>query len=125
MVSGQRQELLVAKMVAGNFSIISGVPEKLGGRDEGPNPHEILEAALVACTIITVQMYADRKGIPLESTDVIAKIVSEGTETLITREVSFRGNLTPEQKARLAEIADKCPIHKLLESKVTIQNIIS
>lgn len=125
MVSGQRQELLVAKMVAGNFSIISGVPVSLGGRDEGPNPHEILEAALVACTIITVQMYADRKAIPLESTDVVVKIISEGAETVISREISFRGNLTDEQKTRLAEIADKCPIHKLLESKVTIQNKLS
>lgn len=125
MVSGQRQELLVAKMVAGNFSIISGVQASLGGHDEGPNPHELLEAALVACTIITVQMYADRKGIPLESTDVVVKIISEGSETVISREISFRGNLTDEQKNRLAEIADKCPIHKLLESKVTIQNIIS
>ncbi|MBC7458706.1 MAG: OsmC family protein [Bdellovibrionaceae bacterium] len=125
MVSGQRQELLVAKMVAGNFSIISGMPVSSGGRDEGPNPHELLEAALVACTIITAQMYADRKGIELESTDVQIKIVSEGAETVISREVSFRGNLTDEQKIRLTEIVDKCPIHKLLESKVTIQTKVS
>lgn len=125
MVTGQRKELLVATMVAGNFSIISGVPEKLGGRDEGPNPHELLEAALAACTIITVQMYADRKGIPLESTDVKVTTVSEGAESVISRELSFRGNLTPEQKTRLTEIADKCPIHKLLESKVTIQTTVS
>lgn len=125
MVTGQRQELLVAKMVAGNFSIVSGVSEKLGGHDEGPNPHELLEAALVGCTIITTQMYANRKGIPLESTDVIVKIVSEGAETLIEREVSFRGNLTPEQKTSLAAIVEKCPIHKLLESKVTIQTKVS
>jgi putative redox protein len=125
MVTGERQELLVAKMVAGNFSIISGVSEKLGGRDEGPNPHELLEAALAACTIITVQMYADRKGIPLESTDVQVKTVSEGAESVISREISFRGNLTPEQKIRLAEIADKCPIYKLLVSKVTIETNVS
>ncbi len=125
MVTGQRQELLVAKMVAGNFSIVSGVSEKLGGHDEGPNPHELLEAALVGCTIITTQMYANRKGIPLESTDVVVKIVSEGAETLIEREVSFRGNLTPEQKTSLAAIVEKCPIHKLLESKVTIQTKVS
>lgn len=126
MVTGQRKELLVATMVAGNFSIISGVPEKLGGRDEGPNPHELLEAALAACTIITVQMYADRKGIPLESTDVKVNTVSEGAEkSVISREISFRGNLTTEQKTRLAEIADKCPIHKLLQSSVTIETKVS
>jgi putative redox protein len=125
MVTGQRKELLVATMVAGNFSIISGVSEKLGGRDEGPNPHELLEAALAACTIITVQMYADRKGIPLESTDVKVTTISEGAESVISRELSFRGNLTPEQKTRLTEIADKCPIHKLLESKIAIQTTTS
>ena len=124
MVTGQRQELLVAKMVAGNFSIISGVPVSLGGRDEGPNPHELLEASLAACSIITVQMYADRKGIPLESTDVQVKIVSEGAETIISREVSFRGNLSQEQKDLLSKIVEKCPIHKLLESKVSIQTKI-
>ena len=112
-------------MVAGNFSIISGVPEKLGGQDEGPNPHELLESALAACTIITVQMYTDRKGIPLESTDVKVNTVSEGAESVISLEISFRGNLTPEQKTRLAEIAHKCPIHKLLESKVSIETKVS
>ncbi len=121
MVTGTRRELLVAQMIAGNFSIISGVKASLGGLDEGPNPHELLEASLAGCTIITVQMYADRKGYKLESTDVVIKIIEEGSNIKFLREISFRGDLTAEEKARLVEIADRCPIHKLLLGQISIQ----
>ncbi len=124
MIEGIRTKDLIATMQTRNHKLISGLPEMLGGHDEGPNPHELLEAALAACTILTVQMYANRKGIPVESTDVTVKVVSEGTESVISREVSFRGDLTQEQKTRLAEIADKCPIQELLESHITIQTTV-
>jgi len=124
MVSGQRREVLVADIVAGHYQIISGVSKDLGGGDEGPDPHSLLEAALTACTVITAQMYALRKGMKLESTDVIVKILSEGAETRIGREVSFRGELTAEEKIRLTEIVNKCPIHKLLESHVKIETTV-
>ena len=121
MIEGNRAGELTAELHVRTHRLISGLSEKLGGHDEGPNPHELLEAALAACTILTVQLYANRKGIPLESTDAIVKILSEGPETVISRELSYHGNLTREQKDRLTEIAEKCPIHKLLESHVTIK----
>ena len=74
MITGSRTENLAAQLVARHFSILSGVSEKLGGNDEGPDPHELLEAALAGCTIITIQMYANRKGMKLDSTDVKIKI---------------------------------------------------
>jgi putative redox protein len=120
MVEGHRKEKLVAELVAGVHRFQSGVSEKSGGHDEGPGPHELLEAALTACTIITTQMYADRKGWPLQSADVKVTIVKEGPETSITREIALRGELTQEARDRIIEIANKCPIHKLLESHVTI-----
>jgi putative redox protein len=107
MVEGHRKEKLVAELVAGVHRFQSGVSEKSGGHDEGPGPHELLEAALTACTIITTQMYADRKGWPLQSADVKVTI-------------ALRGELTQEARDRIIEIANKCPIHKLLESHVTI-----
>lgn len=121
MIAGQRKEGLAAELTVRDHHLLSGVVEKLGGHDEGPSPHEILEAALAACTIITAQMVANRKDMKLDSTDVTVKILSEGPETRISREVSFRGDLTAEQKARLFEIVQKCPIHKLLESQVKIE----
>lgn len=124
MVQASRTSNLAAAIRTDNFEIISGVKPNLGGNDEGPNPHELLEGALAACTIITVQMYANHKKIKLESTNVIVKTISESKEhSVLERSISFVGELTIEEKAKLLEIADKCPIHKLLSSKIEIQTI--
>ena len=121
MVVGQRTGNLGAVIRAGHFEVISGVLPAKGGDDEGPDPHELLETALAACTIITVQMYANRKQWPLSSVHCSIKIDKEGPEgTFITREISFEGDLTDEQRARLFDISEKCPIHKLLTGKVEI-----
>lgn len=124
MITGIRKEKLVAEMNIRTHKIVSGVVEKLGGRDEGPNPHELLEAALAACTIITAQMYADRKGIKLDSADVEVKIISEGKDSILSREISFKGDLSQEDISKLSEIVEKCPIHKLLESNVKINTLV-
>ncbi len=121
MISGRRSGNLGASLRTKTFEIVSGVPEKLGGENEGPDPHEILEAALAACTIITVQMYANRKQWPLTSTDVEVRIVSEKPEgSEISLAIDFKGNLTAEQRERLLEIAGKCPIHKMLTAPIKI-----
>lgn len=123
MVTGSRRGNLGAAVRAGNFEIISGVLPEQGGTDDGPDPHRLLEAALAACTVITVQMYANRKGWPLSSTDVKVEIVAEtGTATSIRREISFTGELDDEQRKRLFEIANKCPIHRLLIGTVDIKS---
>lgn len=124
MVQGTRKDGLVAEVFLRTHRLILDVTEHLGGQDQGPNPHEVLEAALSACTIITAQMYANRKKINLTSTHVVVEIVTEGAETVISRQVSFRGELTDEQRERLTEIVNKCPIHKLLQSQVTIQTTV-
>ncbi len=121
MVTGSRMENLAALFKTNHFTIVSGVLPELGGNDEGPNPHEILETALGACTVITVQMYANRKQWDLKSTDVTVKVDSEGEKTHITRTISFQGDLSAEQREKLLEIANKCPIHRLLLSQVEIE----
>ena len=120
MIEGRRSGELSAELKVRNHTIIAGIAEKLGGKDEGFDPHEILESALAACTIITVQMYANRKQWKLVSTDVKVKVESEGAQTVISREITFRGELSNEEKDRLLDIANKCPIHRLLTSQVTI-----
>lgn len=122
MITAQLTEGLTATLQIGKHTLVSGVKESLGGKDEGPDPHELLEAALVACTIITVQMYAARKQWPVEQIDVTVKITSETKEgTHIKRQVSFIGDLSDEQRQRLREIADRCPIHRLLSGPISIE----
>lgn len=104
------------------FMIRVDVKEKQGGTNTAPDPHDYLEVALAGCTAITVQMYAHRKQIPLESVDVKIEITREGKEgNEISRKLNFKGDLTEEQKAMLLTIAEKCPIHHLLVRGVNIK----
>ncbi|MGZ3721172.1 MAG: OsmC family protein, partial [Bdellovibrionota bacterium] len=115
MITGKRGSGLSAALSDGRHSFLAGLETKLGGIDEAPGPHELLEAALTACTILTVQLYADRKQWKLEGTDVKVQIVQEGAGgNKLRREVTFRGELDADQRARLREIAEKCPIHLFL-----------
>jgi putative redox protein len=102
--------------------LATDVPEKLGGGNKAPDPHDYLVAALAGCTTITMQMYANRKGIPLESADVKVQIVQEGAENRISREIKLIGDLTDEQRQKLFAIAEKCPIHNFLERGAKIES---
>lgn len=107
-------------------------PSEYGGNDAGPNPYELLLAALGACTSITVQMYAERKQWPPVGVNVrltYAKIHAEdcaandarvGMVEQIQMEISFTGDLSQGQFQRLFEIANKCPVHRTLVSQVKI-----
>ncbi len=104
-------------------SFIADVLPKLGGDDTGLDPHELLEASLGACTNITVMMYAKRKGWPLEDIQTVVTITKEAEENIIRREIQLKGELDGEQKAKLIEIANKCPIHRFLERKTTVETV--
>jgi uncharacterized OsmC-like protein len=112
-------------------SISADVAQEFGGKDSGPNPHELLLASLGACTSITLQMYAKRKGWDLQ--DVTVDLKDEEIEdpsqagkkiTKITREISIAGNLSQEEVDGLKAVADKCPIHKLLSGQQEIKTAI-
>ena len=113
-------------------SFITDEPVAAGGEDAGPDPYTLLLAALGSCISMTVTLYARRKQWPLESVTVRLgqnRMHSkdckecqqmEGYIHRIERTVSFTGNLTEEQRARLREIAHKCPVHKTLTSPIVI-----
>jgi len=96
-------------------------PIELGSADLGPTPYEYLNAALGACTSITMRMYADRKGWPVDqiSVDVshVKEIHGDGIKRdVFTRTITIQGNLDEAQHARMIEIANKCPVHRTLEA---------
>jgi len=124
MITGKRKEHFVAELTSRGHTILADVPQQSGGTDLALDPHEIFEAALAACTIITVQMYAERKNWKLESADVRVSVDQEAAQSHLTREISFRGELDEQQIARLLEIADRCPIHKLMTGQISISTVL-
>lgn len=117
---------------AGAHGLIADESEKTGGEDFGPSPYQYLSAALGACTAMTLQMYARRKGWDLKEVKVHLDHgkryvddcnTCDGEEKkidIIDRVIEVEGNLTDEQKQRLMEIADRCPIHRSLTGEVRI-----
>ena len=94
----------------------------LGGEDSAPEPHDLFDSSLAACTAITLQMYAKRKGIPLESINIELERDSskeKNGEYGLALTLELVGDLSDDQKQQLMTIATKCPVHKLM-SQTTI-----
>ena len=113
---GYKTDLTVASHL-----IVADEPEELGGTNLGPAPGEFLMASLAACTAITLRMYANRKGWPVESIRVEIDFEKIDNKTIFKREISFVGDLTEDQRARLLQIANACPVHKTLTNPIEIQ----
>jgi putative redox protein len=122
------------EIIANEHRLIADEPIAAGGANTGPTPYEYLVAALGACTSMTLRIYADRKGWPVESIAVKLrhqKIHSRDCEDCeentrkvdyIDREIELEGPLTKEQRERLLQIADRCPIHQTLLSDISISS---
>ncbi|HUK01020.1 MAG TPA: OsmC family protein [Steroidobacteraceae bacterium] len=109
----------------GHHELIADEPVALGGQDAGPAPFDLLAASLCTCTAITLRMYAERKGWPLESVQVEARFTRQGKEAqYVDRTLAFTGTLSDEQRQRLAEIADRTPVTLTLRSGVEIRTRI-
>jgi uncharacterized OsmC-like protein len=126
--SGLRQQI-----TAGSHRVIADEPVSAGGTDAGPTPYDLVLAALGACTSMTVTLYARRRGWPLEGVTVTlthSKIhaadcaeceTREGKLDRIETELRVRGPLAPDQRQRLLEIAEKCPVHRTLVSEISLR----
>jgi putative redox protein len=100
-------------------------PESLGGRDTGPAPASLLLSSLGACTSITLKMYAKRKDWPLEALRVTLSLTSTANGTAIDRQIVLTGPLSEDQRERLLQIANACPVHKILTGAIQIQTAIA
>lgn len=105
---------------SGAHRLLCDVPESLGGDDAGPEPHEILDAALGACTALTVSLVARRKQMPLEDVQVEIEHHEENGVYRVQRRVRLVGALSDEQRQYLLGIANKCPVHKTLSGRFEI-----
>jgi len=112
---------LQQKLSTGDLHFLSDAEISKGGDGTGPSPHEYLGAALAACTSMTLKMYASRKAMSLENAIVIVDIERVDDVEKFTRDIQLIGNLSVEEKERLIEIANKCPIHKALAGQIQIK----
>jgi putative redox protein len=121
------------EVTVGGHRLVADEPIDQGGADTGPGPYDLLISALGACTSMTIAIYARRKQWPLESVTVRlrhSKIYAadceecetkEGKLDRIERDVELHGALTDEQRTKLLEIANKCPVHRTLTSEIDIR----
>jgi putative redox protein len=117
---------LKAHIEVGGQSFLGDEPVSAGGTGLGPSPHDLLSAGLAECTALTLRLYADRKAWPLEGVEVEVRheLQPEGTpRDLFHRRVRLIGPLDEDQKARLMEIAERCPVHRTLTTGSRIETI--
>jgi putative redox protein len=110
----------------GAHEIIADEPIADGGEDLGPAPYQLLLSSLAACKVMTVRFYAKREQWPLEHVEAELEMETkrEGSQTFahIEAKLTFQGDLSDEQRSKLLLIADKCPVHKLLQGQFSIQS---
>jgi putative redox protein len=104
----------------GPHRLLTDVSPEFGGEGSGPEPHDLLAAALAACTTLTVSLYARRKGWQLDEVQVTIRHGQEGAAYALHRSIRYLGTLTGEEKQRLTDIANKCPVHKTLSGQIQI-----
>lgn len=122
------------EIVANGHHLVADEPIAVGGANTGPNPYDYLVSALGACTAMTLRMYADRKKWPLDGVTVRLRHrkihaadcesceIRQGSIDAIEREIELLGNLDADQRTKLLQIADKCPVHRTLHGEIRVDS---
>jgi putative redox protein len=101
------------------------IADEMNASDLGPEPPQYLQVALASCTAITLRMYADRKNWSIEKIKVDVTMEKQEWKTVFKRQIELTGNLTPQERDRLLEIANACPVHKTLMNPIEIDTLLS
>jgi uncharacterized OsmC-like protein/pimeloyl-ACP methyl ester carboxylesterase len=135
VVRETRQGRFQQEVAVGPHRFLSDEPTEVGGLDSGPGPYDLVLAGLGACTAMTLRLYAERKALPLEQVTVRLRHdrihaadcesceTKEGSIDRIERAITLLGSLDADQRQRLLEIADKCPVHRTLTSEIDIRTV--
>jgi len=115
------KERFKTELITNGHHLVSDEPEEVGGKNLGPGPGEFLMVSLASCTAITLRMYADRKQWPLEKVRVEVSNEKMDKTTIFIRHVYLEGALDDGQRSRLLQIANACPVHKVLSNPIEIK----
>jgi putative redox protein len=110
---------------AAGHTFLADEPVESGGTGTGPTPFELLLASLASCTVMTLRMYIDRKMWNADAIHVDLQLFKLEGATLIERNINIDGKMTAVQKERLAQIANACPVHKILSGQIMINTVVS
>lgn len=125
VVEGTNRDRYVVELRANGHPVVSDEPEGAGGTDRGASPFGLVVAGLGACTLITLRMYADRKGWPVTATRVEMTMTRERSGDRIERQIVVQGGLDDAQRERMLQIADKTPVTEVLRRALTIDSTIA
>lgn len=136
LVQGRTADDFLCRVQAGRHALLADEPSDKGGNDQGPDPYRYLASALGACTVMTLNMYARHKQWPVERVECRVthrKIHAEDCQECesksskideLAREIAIEGELDADQRQRMLEIADRCPVHRSLESEIRVTSTL-
>ncbi len=123
---GASYPAFATQLVVGHHHLVADEPADLGGADTGPAPDELVLSALGACTAITLRMFAERKQWPLKGVEVALDFDERGKDrSVIRRRVTLRGPLDDTQRERLLQVANACPVHRLLTGTIEVPTALA
>lgn len=118
------QDHFRTELITSGKTVIADEPEELGGTNAGPAPGEFLLISLASCTAITLRMYADRKQWNVSKIKVEVASEKMDNKTFFKREILIEGNIGEDQRQRLLQIANSCPVHRVLTNPIEISTIL-
>jgi len=119
------KEQYYTKLQVGNHNLHADEPFSNGGQDLAPGPGEFLRMSLASCTAITLRMYANRKGFDVEKIQVTVSNEEVGNKNVYHRDIKIFGTLDETQRKRMLQVANLCPMHKVLTNPIEIETLLS